>query len=920
MSLKSIKLSLLSLLAMVMFAPVMSAADAPIKREMRSAWLATVWQLDWPLNKITSTGDATQIQKQKDAMTTLLDSMVVNNLNAVNFQVRARSDAFYKSSYEPWSSDLVQTRGMDPGWDPLEWVVAECHKRGLECHAWVNPYRYESQVGQWNGTPQCYREEHPEWLLDVNGASILNPGLPEVTRRIVDVIREIVKNYDIDGVLFDDYFYLQGTPTDSSGDGDLYAAYLETGGTLSQSDWRRENVNGMVDAVYKMIQEEKPWVRFGISPAGVSGTKPEHVRKYGLPVCNAGSSDWQYDGIFSDPIAWIANQSLDYISPQIYWTIGNTTNYATITPWWAEVAAKYNRHFYTSHSITSLGYSDTGYTPQSMSLMEQSIKDIATPKASGTNNGSYQEFANQIRLNRTSTLNDAPGSIFYSAKYLYKSSPKFAHYLKKTVFNTPAILPAMDYKPGYNPGVITNLSRNGAVLTWKGFENVRYTVYAVPSSMPMQNFNKEAEYLLGTAYATTFTVPDNKLSGYTYAVCVLDRYGNEYSPVFIGVPTQSMPAPTLVYPAAGASAETPFEFTWNAVANASSYIIEIASDRAFTKMLYTRLCNTTSCSTDVFEHMPITGELYWRVRSCGNGYSDGISEVRAFKPIILTITEPASGSTGVSLTPAIKWNLSDREVTVEIATSIDFTGSSMVYSAKASNGSITIPANTLGSYTTYFVRLGYVKDGNQLYTDAVSFTTIEIIPTAPAIVYPVEGGDFYSEDQIWVSPVAGISKIRVELDASTTFARTRFVEDCEAGKWCTGKKAGEMKVSSKNLVAGTLYYIRARGTYASSEGTMNTDWSPVVKAYYRGEGAGVESVEVSSQGIYVIDGDMPELCVNRNGKVKVSVVTPSGITLGNIFDGEVNGSVNIPLSNLVAGIYIIVVDTTDGRVTLKATL
>ena len=471
MQLKSLLKSLFAITAILSLSASLFAADAPVKREMRSAWVATVWRLDWPPSTISETGNESQIKRQKDAMTALLDSMASNNMNAINFQVRSRCDAMYKSSYEPWSSDLVSERGLEPGWDPLEWVVAECHKRGLECHAWINPYRYESVTNQWDNTPKCYRETNPEWLLDVNGASILNPGLQEVTDQIVKVIREIVQNYDIDGVLFDDYFYLSGTPTDESGDGLQYAAYKEAGGKLYHGDWRRDNVNRMIDAVYKMIQEEKPWVRFGVSPAGVACSDSNVAAKYGITA--SPGSDWQYNDIYSDPIAWIYNHSLDYISPQIYWTIGHSTDYAELCPWWSEVAAKFNRHFFSSHSISSLTSTNSEYVPQSMSLREKTILNTLQPKASGPNNKSYEEYANEVRLNRECTQNDAPGSIFYSCKYLYKTAPLFAHYLKTTVFNTPALVPAITWKPGYNPGSISDFTRNGNILEWKGYDNVR---------------------------------------------------------------------------------------------------------------------------------------------------------------------------------------------------------------------------------------------------------------------------------------------------------------------------------------------------------------------------------------------------------------------------------------------------------------
>lgn len=919
MRFKTILTTVLAIMACASISMPSQAADSPVKREMRSAWVATVWQLDWPSTTITETGNATQISNQKKQMTTLLDSIAANNMNAINFQVRSRCDAMYKSSYEPWSTDLVETRGMEPGWDPLEWVVEECHKRGLECHAWINPYRYESVANQWDGTPKCYRATNPEWLLDVNGASILNPGLPEVTEQIVKVIREIVQNYDIDGVLFDDYFYLSGTPKDSSGDGDLYEAYTAAGGTLSHNDWRRDNVNRMVAAVYKMIQEEKPWVRFGISPAGVSCTSTAHAAKYGISPCPSGS-DWQYNQIYSDPIAWIANQSLDYISPQIYWTIGHSTDYGKIAPWWGEIAAKYNRHFYSSHDIASLTKTDAGYTPQSLSLRERSIAQTLQPKASGPNSGSYEEFANQIRLNRSSSVNNAPGSIFYSCKYLYKVAPLFAHYLKTTVFNTPALVPAMTYKPGYNPGSISNFTRNGAQLNWTGYDNVRYTVYAVPTSLPIINFSCEAEYLLGTTYETTFAIPENRLSGYTYAVCVLDRYGNEYSPIFIDKPVQAMPATTLTFPAADATVEAPFEFTWQAVENASAYIIEIAGDVAFTDLLYTRLCYTTSCSTSEFEHVPTDKKLYWRVRSCGNGYSDGISEVRGFTPLILSIVQPAHGATDVDLAPTVKWNIADgnRQVILQIATSLDFTEGSMVYQAWSKDISVTVPKCRLGAYTTYYARLSYTRNGEQLYSDAIQFTTKAMTPATPSILFPADGGEFRSEDFIKATPTEGINRVTIEVNNSTTFNRNRYFEDCNPGTWQVTTKSGEMRVASKLLEEGTVYYMRVVGTYNTPDGSVKTDYSPVIQATYRGEGVGVEDI-TDGNGLAAINNGILTIACN-NQPVKVTVTNATGMDLGTLFEGNVDQSHSLSLSHLGKGLFLIIIDTADSRQVLKTVL
>ena len=897
--------TVLCLLALLFSVPAIKAADEPVKREMRSAWVATVWRLDWPENVIYTTGSSSEINKQKASMTRLLDSLQVNNMNAINFQVRSRCDAMYKSSYEPWSSDLVSSRGMDPGWDPLEWVVEECHKRGMECHAWVNPYRYESQIGQWTLATD-YRKTHPEWLLDVGEASILNPGLPEVTDQIVKVIREIVQNYDIDGVLFDDYFYLQGTPTDSSGDGDQYAAYVEGGGTLSHGDWRRDNVNRMVDAVYQMIQEEKPWVRFGISPAGVSCTTQAHAAKYGITPCTSGS-DWQYSGIYSDPIAWIANHSLDYISPQVYWTIGySSADFSIITPWWADVAAKFNRHFYTSHSISSLTASSKSTT---MSMREATISDaINQVKASGPNSTSFEEFANEVRLNRSCSKDGAPGAIFYSCKYLYKTAPLFAHYLKTTVFNTQALVPAMTWKPGYNPGNVKNLSRSGNNLNWTGYDNVRYTIYAVPTSVAIENFAKEPEYLLGTSYATTYAIPSNKQSGYNYAVCVLDRYGNEYAPMFAGVAAKDMETPTLTFPANGSEVEMPMEFKWESVANATNYILEIANDAEFKSLLYTMECNSTSCPSTAFDKLP-NQKLYWRVRACGNGYNDGVSAIWSFTATTFEITTPENGAAGVSLTPTIAWNIPNRKVTVEIATKPEFTEASMVHTASCNASPYTVPETVLGGCTSYYVRLAYENAGEQKYTETIAFTTLEVIPGAMVFKYPVDGGDFYSEDFIHIEYNEGVKSVKVEMSNATTFGRNRYIEDCAAGTWVTTTKAGDIKVSNKSLEVGKLYYIRVQGKYATMDGSANTEWT-TISAYYRGEGAGVEGVVNDDANVYVnnenvvVFGDAESIEIYNAAGQLVEIENVEGVS-------------TLDINYLAKGAYIIKVVAADNVVVLK---
>ncbi len=495
-----------SALAAVLLAIAALPMSSGVKREVRSVWMATVWALDWPSSTSSTTA-------QKNEMVKYLDVLQKNNFNAVYFQVRTMSDAFYKSSYEPWSSYLTGTRGKDPGWDPLAFVVEECHKRGMECHAWVNPYRF-STGSNWS-TAQDQALKSAGMLLaytksDGKTTTILNPGLESVRKRIVDVCKEIISNYDVDGLVFDDYFYPEGIPvTSSAGDYDLWQ---KSGASMTFGDWRRNNVNQMVADVYKMVQQQKPYVRFGISPAGAACTSAAVAAKHGIDRCPV-ASDWQYDGIFSDPVAWLEAGTIDYISPQLYWKTNHKTNpFGPMTKWWSYVAKHFGRHHYASHSISFLNSSNT--------------------------TGDWEEIGKQVQYSRDYTENEAPGAVFYSAAYVTgKKQSGFGEWLQVNKFQNKALTPAIDWKKSDLEKVqVSALSKRATVLSWAGVDNVRYSVYAVPESVNVETLdsNIPAEYLLGVSYKTTYTMPDDKKSGYNYAVCVLDRYGNEYEPVYYG--------------------------------------------------------------------------------------------------------------------------------------------------------------------------------------------------------------------------------------------------------------------------------------------------------------------------------------------------------------------------------------------------
>ena len=504
----------LPILLATLFFPTLSwSADRYIKREVRGVWVATVFNIDWP----STTGSNYNIRNtQKKEMTQYLDVLQKNNFNTVYFQVRSMCDAMYKSSYEPWSSYLTGQRGRMPGWDPLEFIVEECHKRGLECHAWVNPYRWASSSEGWN-TPQDRELKNANMLLSFtnsNGATtiILNPALKETHERIVNVCRELIENYDIDGIIFDDYFYPSGIPTtNEAGD---YKDWKSSGTKMSFGDWRRANVNKMVANVYNMIQEVDPSCKFGISPAGAACTDASVAAKHGInrmPV----ASDWQYNGIFSDPVAWLEEGTIDYISPQIYWKTNHSTNpFGPMTQWWSTIARHFGRHHYASHSLTFLQSSNTSLD--------------------------WIEVGQQMQYSRQYTKNAAPGQIYYSACDIDgKKVSGLGEWLKKNKYQHPALTPAIDWKeaPAYGP--VENLCWENNTLTWDSPGRVRFAVYAIPNAITDVSAERStaggilANYLLQTCYTNSFTIPDLYQDDYRFAVSVVDRYGNEYQHTYI---------------------------------------------------------------------------------------------------------------------------------------------------------------------------------------------------------------------------------------------------------------------------------------------------------------------------------------------------------------------------------------------------
>lgn len=296
-----------------------------VRRELRGMWVATVENIDWPSKP------GLPAAEQRAGLIAYLDEAVARRLNAVILQVRPSADALWPSPYEPWAKCLTGVQGKDPGWDPLGTAVQEAHDRGLELHAWFNPYRVANHTDPSRLSAGHPARLHPEWVLPYGGKLYYNPGLPEVRAFVQDAMLDAVRRYDIDAVHWDDYFYPYPVAGQTFADGAAYAKY--GAGFPDRAAWRRSNTDKLVREMSERIKALKPGVRFGISPFGVwrnASTDPLGSRT------EAGVQ--MYDDLYADTRGWIKKGWIDHVCPQLYWHLGFApADYAVLVPWWDDV-------------------------------------------------------------------------------------------------------------------------------------------------------------------------------------------------------------------------------------------------------------------------------------------------------------------------------------------------------------------------------------------------------------------------------------------------------------------------------------------------------------------------------------------------------------------------------------------------------
>lgn len=327
------------------------------KEPVRGIWLATVSRLDWPpLSSVNISSPAVRISQQQKALTDKLDNLKRLGINTVFFQVKPDATALWQSKILPWSDTLTGTIGQHPGYDPLQFMLDEAHKRGMKVHAWFNPYRVSvntkpSTITELNNTlsqtPSSVYVLHRDWIRTSGERFVLDPGIPEVRDWITSIVAEVVENYPVDGVQFDDYFYTE-SPGSALNDSQTFRRYGQ--GFASKADWRRDNTQRLIAQVSQTIKKLKPEVEFGVSPAGVWRNRSHD------PAGSDTRGAAAYDESYADTRRWVQLGLLDYIAPQLYWPFArDAARYDVLAKWWADVVKSTNTRLYIGVALYKVG-------------------------------------------------------------------------------------------------------------------------------------------------------------------------------------------------------------------------------------------------------------------------------------------------------------------------------------------------------------------------------------------------------------------------------------------------------------------------------------------------------------------------------------------------------------------------------------
>lgn len=467
---------------------LLQAQLAP-KHEMRALWIATVSNIDWPSAPGLSAG------AQQRELSAMLDMALQYRLNTIVLQIRPSADAFYRSSLEPWSKWLSGEQGKapEPGYDPLDFAVSECRKRGLDLHVWLNPYRVMTDTSDQLSADHI-ASRYPGWIRRYGKMAYFDPGEPGVRDFVASVAGDIVRRYDIDAIHMDDYFYPYRISGVDFPDDSTFARYNPD--ALGRADWRRENVNKIIRQIHDTIKAVNPWVEFGISPFGVwrnSGTDPAGS--------NTRAGQTNYDDLYADILLWQKEGWIDYVVPQIYWHIGfSIADYSVLADWW---------------SMNSYGC--RLYVGQAPYRIDRKSQTREWRKAG--------EIVKQVRLNRT--MPEIAGSFYFSGKVLRSNPLRLRQKLTRACYRytalTPVnnrIIPLVAVTPS---NAVCRIEGDTARLSWEKAEKARdYVIYRFrkgkaaniedPSSICLVTGDCSAAIADGTGGSFVYYVTSRSLS------------------------------------------------------------------------------------------------------------------------------------------------------------------------------------------------------------------------------------------------------------------------------------------------------------------------------------------------------------------------------------------------------------------------
>jgi uncharacterized lipoprotein YddW (UPF0748 family) len=474
------------------------------KQEFRAVWVATVDNIDWPEK---GTIDP---EKQKEQFIKLIEMHHRNGMNAVIVQIRPAADAFYPSPYEPWSEWLTGKQGVPPRpyYDPLEFMITETHKRGMEFHAWLNPYRALFSLKKSIPSPTHATRVHPDWFLDYGDKRYFDPGNREVQDFVVNVVKDVVSRYPVDAIHFDDYFYPYTLPGKVFPD---QVSYVKYGSGMELGDWRRSNVDSIIVKLSRAIRSVSPTCRFGISPFGVWRNRDRDSLG-----SNTQAGQTNYDDLYADILLWLRNGWIDYVAPQLYWEFGHPrAAYETLVDWWSKNT--YGKHCYIGLGIYRAG-SNTAWRDPSL-------------------------LPRQIRMLRERP--EVQGMIFFSSKSFEKNPNGWNDSLRHQLFEDPAIVPPMAWIDDERPEkpLVKQLTSSSSIgqrsLQLVAQGNVsgvkQFVVYEWESedAFRLRPERSRIRILPAGDGVASITIDDPANSRKLYAFSAVDRENNESEKVYL---------------------------------------------------------------------------------------------------------------------------------------------------------------------------------------------------------------------------------------------------------------------------------------------------------------------------------------------------------------------------------------------------